>query len=722
MVRNHLRLSKKILTIFFGVSALLIITNYFPFYAYAEIENFVESTLEEKSLMKIIASDFGFNGGAINESTALGYFIGRDLQDLFLVVVDLSENKFELVTTIPLKDEPNNILIDESNNKIYLVSSYWAKADVIDGHSNEITNVLEFGNLPFGASSVKLNENTGQMYVFTGQWPNGMHFDVYDLETEKKVNSLPIKFRGGMGYGGFVIHDEKNLIYLLKYFPHQLLEINENGEIIDTIDLKSLVQNIKGFGIDEDDNKIYISADDTRIVTIDIVSKSKEVIDLGQLDPSRGVKGLLVNQHSDQLLFGNHEYIFVLDLNNEKNTLHRIKVLDSAWRVFVNEANGQFYLPYGNELSIFSLEDSINQSTQSIEISLSNKPETEPEHTEKSVIKSISFTSFGLKEGQWVKYQISNFDVNSNVPFMSSEALQQAFLESIIPADDVGSYLNTKWFKLRIDNISGSKVTMITSLGLSDGGEKDVVKQTLDVNDVMLVIPTNMKIGDKITWEDNEFIVKDNVQMTIGGKQVDALRLVSEQVLSDLGVISEVRLENFYHKQTGMLLLINNEGHVRGGGQSIDFTIALNAVEVSDHFLERASPSLVGGGCLIATATYGSELSSQVQQLRELRDNILLQTKSGSAFMIGFNQFYYSFSPTIADWERQNAVFKEAVKLTITPLITSLSILNYVDIDSEEEVLAYGIGIILLNIGIYFAGPVGLIYKMQRKKKTKTKL
>ncbi len=35
-----------------------------------------------------------------------------------------------------------------------------------------------------------------------------------------------------------------------------------------------------------------------------------------------------------------------------------------------------------------------------------------------------------------------------------------------------------------------------------------------------------------------------------------------------------------------------------------------------------------GGGCLIATATFGSELAPQVQQLRELRDGKLLQTNS----------------------------------------------------------------------------------------------
>jgi len=120
------------------------------------------------------------------------------------------------------------------------------------------------------------------------------------------------------------------------------------------------------------------------------------------------------------------------------------------------------------------------------------------------------------------------------------------------------------------------------------------------------------------------------------------------------------------------------------------------------------------GGCLIATATYGSVLAPQVQLLRELRDNTLIQTNSGSAFMMGFNQFYYTFSPTIADWERENPVFKEAVKLAITPLISSLSILNYVDMDSEAEVLGYGISLILLNVGMYFVAPTIVIIRLKK--------
>ncbi len=121
------------------------------------------------------------------------------------------------------------------------------------------------------------------------------------------------------------------------------------------------------------------------------------------------------------------------------------------------------------------------------------------------------------------------------------------------------------------------------------------------------------------------------------------------------------------------------------------------------------------GGCLIATATYGSELAPQVQLLRELRDGTVLNTNSGSAFMIGFNQFYYSFSPIIADWERQNPTFKELVKITITPILSTLSILTYADIDSEQELLGYGIGVILLNIGMYFVAPAIIIIKTKNR-------
>ena len=159
--------------------------------------------------------------------------------------------------------------------------------------------------------------------------------------------------------------------------------------------------------------------------------------------------------------------------------------------------------------------------------------------------------------------------------------------------------------------------------------------------------------------------------------------------------------------------------------ETVSFDFAVGDIEANGGICEPGTKLVEGvckivkepngGGCLIATAAFGTELAPQVQKLREIRDNTLLETNSGSAFMTGFNEFYYSFSPTIADWERQNPTFKEAVKLLITPLLTSLSILNHVDVDSEASILGYGIGIIMMNVGMYFIIPITAIIKLKKR-------
>jgi len=128
--------------------------------------------------------------------------------------------------------------------------------------------------------------------------------------------------------------------------------------------------------------------------------------------------------------------------------------------------------------------------------------------------------------------------------------------------------------------------------------------------------------------------------------------------------------------------------------------------------MEKSNDNSEGGGCLIATATYGSEMAPQVQLLREIRDNQLLSTESGVSFMTGFNSLYYSFSPHIADLERDNPVFKEMVKIGITPLLSTLSVMSYAE--TESEVLGYGIGVILMNLGMYFGLPAIVILQIKK--------
>jgi regulator of replication initiation timing len=139
--------------------------------------------------------------------------------------------------------------------------------------------------------------------------------------------------------------------------------------------------------------------------------------------------------------------------------------------------------------------------------------------------------------------------------------------------------------------------------------------------------------------------------------------------------------------------------------------------QISDLRVQLEAKKEEGGGCLIATATYDSELAPQVQQLRELRDNTILKTNSGIVFMTAFNQFYYSFSPMVSDLERENPVFKDAMKITLTPMLSSLSLLNYVNIDSEQEMLGYGIPLIILNIGMYVGIPAFGMMKLYQFRK-----
>jgi len=187
----------------------------------------------------------------------------------------------------------------------------------------------------------------------------------------------------------------------------------------------------------------------------------------------------------------------------------------------------------------------------------------------------------------------------------------------------------------------------------------------------------------------------------------------------DYSIIYVNLAEWFRYESMSFFQTVKNfEIMIDGKMQPINFHTHPVFLNIMDESRVKPTPESLPqedgiGGCLIATASYGSELAPQVQLLREIRDNTVLQTESGTSFMTAFNHFYYSFSPTIADYERENYVFKEAVKLTLTPLLASLTLLQYADIDSEHEMLGYGISLILLNIGIYFIAPAILITKIR---------
>nr|AIF15553.1 hypothetical protein [uncultured marine thaumarchaeote KM3_70_E10] len=224
------------------------------------------------------------------------------------------------------------------------------------------------------------------------------------------------------------------------------------------------------------------------------------------------------------------------------------------------------------------------------------------------------------------------------------------------------------------------------------------IYSSLDYNLVEMIIPKNLLKGD------------DPIFM------ITSIPTSITQAAESSSITSSVIPKIIHHDSKNLFVTLEFNGigtHYLTISESSHESVQMT--DNSDDEIKEDIDESTDGGCLIATAAYGSELAPQVQFLREIRDGKIMATESGTAFMTGFNQFYYSFSPVVADYERENPMFKEAVKVTLTPLLTSLAILNYVDIDTEQEMLGYGIGVILLNIGMYFVAPAVLIMSVKKR-------
>jgi hypothetical protein len=91
-----------------------------------------------------------------------------------------------------------------------------------------------------------------------------------------------------------------------------------------------------------------------------------------------------------------------------------------------------------------------------------------------------------------------------------------------------------------------------------------------------------------------------------------------------------------------------------------------------------------------------------------------MATTSGSSFLNVFNTVYYSFSPIVADIERNNSFLQESVRAGITPLFGILQIAKLSSVgDGEISVLTSGI-IASSLIGAVYLWPLGLAAKSIR--------
>jgi hypothetical protein len=155
------------------------------------------------------------------------------------------------------------------------------------------------------------------------------------------------------------------------------------------------------------------------------------------------------------------------------------------------------------------------------------------------------------------------------------------------------------------------------------------------------------------------------------------------------------------------------------------WTVTASWAGDSTHNEVSASRSFTvgGSGCLVATATFGSELTPQVQFLRSFRDNRVLATFAGRQFMEAFNSFYYSWSPNVADSIRASESFGTAMKVILYPLISILQIseelFTILSFNSEVGVITAGFIASALLAAIYLT-PLAFLISYLRKYRPST--
>ena len=254
-------------------------------------------------------------------------------------------------------------------------------------------------------------------------------------------------------------------------------------------------------------------------------------------------------------------------------------------------------------------------------------------------------------EAQAVVIDDYSSEQNRIVHFIVSNSMLSRFAETINDNDTAAAFAlmpsEKPKFPLDIMSLPSEKFLLQLSWG------PDIIETGVPTTFVMNI--QDPATGDLIRGSSFDLVFIQN------GSQIH-----SDHLTSDFGTYS---YEYTFTKAGTVTLAANN---INGQGESARIDLAVlqgssNTISTSQTSTQSQQQP-AQSQCLIATAAFGSELSPQVKYLRHFRDHYILSTASGSGFMNTFNSIYYSFSPQVAEYEREQSWLQDTVKTALYPL------------------------------------------------------
>lgn len=324
-----------------------------------------------------------------------------------------------------------------------------------------------------------------------------------------------------------------------------------------------------------------------------------------------------------------------------------------------------------------------------------------------------------------VEVTTRNDAVSLGIPIMDQSPPARMGMEPMVDPTDTGAYTNkdlnfsiqfpTGWI---VQHPEGTELPDVVAVGdtTTSAIPPSIAIYVESSGNHTFATTVEKKISDVQEFADAGNIIIENQEMSALGNRESFVADVSltQKFGADTVKLREVTVmdepTNIVYTFLFSASVVDFETHV------VQFDETLRSFDTITKPEPPTTPQETdtGGGCLIATAAFGSEMAPQVQQLREIRDRYITQTKSGSDFITSFNTLYYTFSPTIADLQRENAAFRDMIKHLITPAINTLTILEHVPLDTDERVLLYGSLTIILVIFSYVGPSAFLLYGIRR--------
>jgi hypothetical protein len=259
------------------------------------------------------------------------------------------------------------------------------------------------------------------------------------------------------------------------------------------------------------------------------------------------------------------------------------------------------------------------------------------------------------------------------------------------------------------------------SIWIGGEEEKTVTESTMGVSVTLkAVFPTTAEAGETITGKAT--IIPDATIQTFGGTfTVDA----SQITFPGLGITKEIvpAGTSFTGAKTfSVTVSVPADAEEREYSWTASATGTGRAMFMSEQRTVTVAGSLnvirpfteTDLECIIATAAFGSKMDTNVEAMRNLRDNYVKITFTGGNFMRVFNNWYYSWSPSMAEIIHSNEALRQVAKFVLYPVVGSVIVAQgtYLLLSFNSELAATtSILTAAFICGIFYIAPFILIVR-----------